>query len=305
MLQLNQVSKFYNNHTAVEKLSFEVQSGQIFGLLGPNGAGKTTTIRMICGILHPDEGEIFFLNQHISSELQARIGYLPEERGLYKKMKVAEILLYFARLKGQEASVAKEKISYWLKRFDIQDWREKKIEELSKGMQQKVQFISVVLHEPDLLILDEPFSGLDPINSELILDAILELKAAGKTLLFSTHRMEQVEKICDNIVLIHNGKKVLGGKVLEVKAAYGKNTLQVDFEGNDSFIDELVLSGSVAVSERHPKSVELRLLGSTTLKTLLPFINERTELRRAELALPSLKDIFIMQVEGARHKPIS
>jgi len=255
---------------------------------------------MICGILHPDEGQIFFLNQAISPKLQARIGYLPEERGLYKKMKVAELLLYFARLKGESGAAAKEKIAYWLKRFEIYDRREKKIEELSKGIQQKVQFISVVLHNPDLLILDEPFSGLDPINSELILDAILELKDAGKTLLFSTHRMEQVEKICDSIVLIHDGRKILDGKVREIKEAYGKNTLQVDFEGDGGFIDELANSGVVVVSERHPKSVELRLIDGSTLKTLLPFINERTEIRRAELALPSLKDIFIMQVDGAK-----
>jgi len=300
MLQLQQVSKLFGNCAAVKSLSFEVQSGEIFGLLGPNGAGKTTSIRMICGILHPDEGQIFFLNQAISPKLQARIGYLPEERGLYKKMKVAELLLYFARLKGESGAAAKEKIAYWLKRFEIYDRREKKIEELSKGIQQKVQFISVVLHNPDLLILDEPFSGLDPINSELILDAILELKDAGKTLLFSTHRMEQVEKICDSIVLIHDGRKILDGKVREIKEAYGKNTLQVDFEGDGGFIDELANSGVVVVSERHPKSVELRLIDGSTLKTLLPFINERTEIRRAELALPSLKDIFIMQVDGAK-----
>lgn len=222
MLKLQSVTKSYADKIAVKNLSFEVQRGEIFGILGPNGAGKTSTIRMICGITLPDSGTIEFLGRPMNEELQSKIGYLPEERGLYKKMKVGDVLLYFAQLKGLSRAEAKARIEHWAKRFEAEAWLKKKVDELSKGMQQKVQFMSVLLHEPELLILDEPFSGLDPINSELMMDVILEFKEAGKTILFSTHRMEQVEKICDSIVLINNGEAILSGKVREVKRSYGK-----------------------------------------------------------------------------------
>jgi ABC-2 type transport system ATP-binding protein len=208
MLKLQSVTKSYADKIAVKNLSFEVQRGEIFGILGPNGAGKTSTIRMICGITLPDSGTIEFLGRPMNEELQSKIGYLPEERGLYKKMKVGDVLLYFAQLKGLSRAEAKARIEHWAKRFEAEAWLKKKVDELSKGMQQKVQFMSVLLHEPELLILDEPFSGLDPINSELMMDVILEFKEAGKTILFSTHRMEQVEKICDSIVLINNGEAI-------------------------------------------------------------------------------------------------
>lgn len=296
MLTLNSVSKSYAAKVAVKNLSLTIQRGEIFGLLGPNGAGKTSTIRMICGITVPDKGTIEFLDKPMSGDLQSRIGYLPEERGLYKKMKVGEQLLYLAQLKGLTSADAKLRVSAWLKRFEIESWEAKKIEELSKGMQQKVQFISVVLHEPELLILDEPFSGLDPINADLVMDIILELKAAGKTIIFSTHRMEQVEKLCDSIALINNGEKVLGGKVRDIKASYGKNTLHIEFEGSDAFIDELLAAHSIEVQERQPKFVEIKLLNGETVKSLLPFINERTDITRIELSEPSLKEIFILRV---------
>ncbi|MCS7014299.1 MAG: ATP-binding cassette domain-containing protein [Chloroherpetonaceae bacterium] len=293
MLKLINVTKSYADKVAVKNLSFELQRGEIFGLLGPNGAGKTSTIRMICGITYPDKGTVEFLGRPMCAELQNKIGYLPEERGLYRKMTVSETLLYFAELKGLSRSAAKAHVEHWATRFDIHAWLKKKVEELSKGMQQKVQFISVVLHEPELLILDEPFSGLDPINSELIMDVIMELKKAGKTILFSTHRMEQVEKICDSIVLINNGEKVLGGSVREIKRAYGKNHLHLDFEGSDHFIDALVAQGKVEVSDRSPKSVELKLLNGTTPKDILTQIRSDTDITRFELAEPSLKEIFI------------
>jgi ABC-2 type transport system ATP-binding protein len=296
MLKLNAVSKVYDGKVAVKNLSLSVNRGEIYGILGPNGAGKTSTIRMICGITLPDSGTIEFLGEPMRSELQSKIGYLPEERGLYKKMKVSESLVYFAELKGVPRAEAKEKSAMWLKRFEIDTWAEKKVEELSKGMQQKVQFISVVLHDPELLILDEPFSGLDPINSELVMDIILELKKAGKTILFSTHRMEQVEKICDSICLINNGEKVLDGNVREVKKSYGKNMLHIEFDGSDAFIDAAVATGKAEVRDRQPKYAELKLLGETKPKDILALIGDETDLTRFELAEPSLKEIFILRV---------
>ncbi len=296
MLKLNAVSKVYDGKVAVKNLSLEVNRGEIYGILGPNGAGKTSTIRMICGITLPDSGTIEFLGEPMRMELQSKIGYLPEERGLYKKMKVGDLLVYFAELKGVSRKEAKEKAAMWLKRFEIEAWSEKKVEELSKGMQQKVQFISVLLHEPELLILDEPFSGLDPINSELVMDIILELKKAGKTILFSTHRMEQVEKICDSICLINNGEKVLDGNVRDVKKSYGKNMLHVAFDGSDAFIDAAVSMGKVDVRDRQPKHAELKLLGDTKPKDILALIGDKTDLTRFELAEPSLKEIFILRV---------
>jgi len=296
MLKLNAVSKVYDGKVAVKSLSLSVNRGEIYGILGPNGAGKTSTIRMICGITLPDSGTIEFLGEPMRSELQSKIGYLPEERGLYKKMKVGELLVYFAELKGVPRAEATAKAAQWLKRFEIDTWAEKKVEELSKGMQQKVQFISVVMHEPELLILDEPFSGLDPINSELVMDIILELKRAGKTILFSTHRMEQVEKICDSICLINNGEKVLDGNVREVKKSYGKNMLHVEFDGSDAFIDAATSLGKVEVRDRQPKYAELKLLGETKPKDILALIGDETDLTRLELAEPSLKEIFILRV---------
>ncbi len=304
MLKLQSVTKSYADKIAVKNLSFEVSRGEIFGILGPNGAGKTSTIRMICGITLPDSGTIEFLGRPMNEELQSKIGYLPEERGLYKKMKVGDVLLYFAQLKGLSRAQAKARIAHWAKRFEAEAWLKKKVDELSKGMQQKVQFMSVLLHEPELLILDEPFSGLDPINSELMMDVILEFKEAGKAILFSTHRMEQVEKICDAIVLINNGEAILNGKVREVKKSYGKNRIHLDFEGDDSFLQALLEQGKVEVTARSPKSVELKLLSGTTSREILATASERAEITRFELAEPSLREIFIMRVSEtlARHE---
>jgi ABC-2 type transport system ATP-binding protein len=296
MLNLSHVSKFYDKKIAVNDLSLDVSAGEIYGMLGPNGAGKTSTIRMICAITLPDKGTVTFLGKPMNYDLQNRIGYLPEERGLYKKMTVGNSLLYFAELKGVPEKAAKEKMAYWMNRFEINTWRDKKIQELSKGMQQKVQFISVILHEPELLILDEPFSGLDPINSDLIMDVITELKVAGKTILFSTHRMEQVEKLCDSICLINNGQKVLDGKVRDIKKSYGRNTLLLEFDQADTVLDELQQKGHIKISERSPKSAEIKLTDGMSTKALLTHLNERMDITKFELAEPSLKDIFIMRV---------
>ncbi|MDX2128795.1 MAG: ATP-binding cassette domain-containing protein [Chloroherpetonaceae bacterium] len=298
MLELKQIYKYYDKKVAVKDLSLQVQKGEIFGILGPNGAGKTSTIRMICGITIPDKGSVEFLGESMNENLQNKIGYLPEERGLYKKMKVGDLLLYLAELKGLEKKEAQSKIDFWLKKFEIESWAPKKVEELSKGMQQKVQFISVVLHDPELLILDEPFSGLDPINAELIMEVILDLKKSGKTIIFSTHRMEQVEKICDSIALINNGEKVLDGKVRDIKKSYGKNHLLIEFEGDDTFIDEFQKTGLVEIADRQPKFVEFKLPTDTKHKEFLQKVlnHPNTDITKFELAEPSLKEIFILKV---------
>src|SRR5579863_504763 len=231
LLSLQYVTKQYGPYRAADDVSFEIPKGRIFGLLGPNGAGKTTLIRMITRILYPDSGSIFFNGSPITDEDTAYIGYMPEERGLYKKMKVGEHLVYLGRLKGLPKQRAKENVNYWLKKFEIENWYGKNIEELSKGMSQKVQFIATVLHDPQLLILDEPFSGLDPINSKLIEEEIRAMSATGKTIIFSTHRMEQVEEICDEIVLVNKGRKILEGEVRELKQRFKENKFRVSFNG--------------------------------------------------------------------------
>src|SRR6185369_9122497 len=224
-VKVDHVTKTFGEFTAVKDLSLEVRPGRIFGLLGPNGAGKSTTIRMIVNITAPDTGSISLFGRKISSQLQDRIGYLPEERGLYKSMKVSEQLRFFAQLKNVSAKDADQRIDRWLAQLKISEWKLKKTRELSKGMQQKVQFISAVLHDPDLLILDEPFSGLDPVNVDLLTDVVLELKRTGKTIIFSTHQMNIAEKICDDICLLNRSQKVLEGSIREVKKRFGRNSV--------------------------------------------------------------------------------
>src|SRR3954464_13170531 len=228
LLEVKHLKKHYQTHKAVDDVSFDIKEGSIFGLLGPNGAGKTTLLRMITGIFYPDEGEIVFNGKKFDplSDNQYT-GYIPEERGLYKKMKIGEPALYLARLKGLSKSEAMEKIKYWFTRLGMESWWNKKVEDLSKGMSQKLQFVTTVLHEPKLIILDEPFSGLDPVNANLIKDEIFELAKKGSTIIFSTHRMEQVEEICDHIVLVNKGKKILDGSVNKVKQDFKENIYQV------------------------------------------------------------------------------
>lgn len=295
IVEIRNVMKRFNEFVAVNNLSFEVRQGSIFGLLGPNGAGKTTSIRMILNIFAPDEGEILVLGKHVSPELQQRIGYLPEERGLYKKMKVGEQIVFFANLKGVATSTAQKRVDEWLERMKLSEWKNKNAVELSKGMQQKVQFIATVLHEPELLILDEPFSGLDPVSVDLLKGVILDLKSQGKTIIFSTHQMEQVEQMCDEICLINHGTKVLSGSVREVKRRFGRNTIVMDFEGNDSFItDELI--------KRHKRLAnhsEMVLQdGADPQEVLRRAVAAGVRVNRFEMVEPSLNEIFIESVTG-------
>ncbi len=294
MLAVENVTKRYGKVVAVNQVTFEAQPGRILGLLGPNGAGKTTTIRMITYITVPDEGQVLFDGRVVGPWSQERMGYLPEERGLYKKLKVGEQLLYLAELKGLSPTQARERVRYWLGRFEIEDWVGKKTQELSKGMQQKIQFISTILHDPALLILDEPFSGLDPINSELLRDIILELKEQDRTILFASHRMEQVEQICDDLCLISQGEIVLNGTLRDVKRSYGHNTVVVEFDGDGSFVDELVRENLVHVNTRSLHRAEMTLVDGTPARRVLDAaLATADEVYRFELVEPPLTEIFV------------
>ena len=292
------VTKRYGRTLAVNNVSFDAQPGRVLGLLGPNGAGKTSTIRMIAYITAPDEGEVLFGEKPVGPWSQQRMGYLPEERGLYKKLKVGEQLLYFAELKGLGRKPALERIEYWMNRFDAIDWLPKKTEELSKGMQQKVQFISTILHEPDLLILDEPFSGLDPINTELLKDVIQEQKSHNRTILFASHRMEQVEQLCDDICLISNGEILIRGALREVKRSFGRNRVILEYEGDSGFIDDLVDKQLIVAGHASANRVELKLINGTDAKAVLEYALQHTQdIVRFECVEPSLNEIFVSSVE--------
>lgn len=291
-LVLKNVTKKYGDFTAVNDLSFTAQRGKIIGLLGPNGAGKTSTIRMIANITIPDSGTMSYAGIPIGSETQNMMGYLPEERGLYKKMKVIDGIKFLGELKNMSAKDAESKGLTLLDQFDLGSWAQKKIEELSKGMQQKVQILTTILHDPEFIILDEPLSGLDPINAELVNDIILDMKNKGKTILFSTHRMEQVEKICDDIVLINKSEMVLHGNLRDIKQSYGKNSLVIEFDGDPHVFDEL---NTVTIVEKNPKHVELRLNGAG-VRELINTLNSKIEIHKIERVEPSLKDIFIETV---------
>jgi len=294
-LRLEKVTKRFGEFTAVDELSLTVRPGRIFGLLGPNGAGKTTTIRMIVGITAPDEGTVELFGRSLTAELQNRIGYLPEERGLYKRMRVGEQLRFFAELKGFAGRGAEEACDRWLAKVKLSDWKRRKASELSKGMQQKIQFIAAVLHDPDLLILDEPFSGLDPVNVELLKDLVLELKAAGKTIIFSTHQMEVAERICDDICLINRARKVLSGSIREVKSSFGRNAVALRFVGGDGVIEDPLL---VATVERHSDHAEALLApGADAQELLRRLLAAGASVTRFELVEPSLHDIFIEKVK--------
>ena len=293
VIVLENISKSFGETQAVENVSFSIEKGRIFGLLGPNGAGKTTSIRMINYIIDPDEGKITINGRPVSPETQKMIGYMPEERGLYKKMKVGEQLLYLARLKGLTAGEAREKIRYWLKRFNAHDWLQKKVGELSKGMSQKIQFIATIVHDPDIYIFDEPFSGLDPINSELLKEIIIEIRNKGKTILFSTHRMEQVEQMCDDICLFNKGRVVLTGNLREIKKNFGKNTVLLEFEGDPSFLDTLP---DVRINNRSTNFAEIRILNGLNSQDILKKAMEKAEIHRFQLVEPSLNEIFISTV---------
>ena len=296
-LKISNVTKRFGDFTAVEDLSFEVRAGRVFGFLGPNGAGKTTTIRMIVGITAPDNGSIELFGEHVSPHLQNRIGYLPEERGLYKKMKVVDQLKYFAALKGMAASDAEKKIDFWLERMKLSEWKTKKTTDLSKGMQQKIQFISTVLHDPDLLILDEPFSGLDPVNVEFMIEVLSEFRTQQKTVIFSTHLMETAERLCHDIILINKSRKVVGGSLREVKESYGKNLIA--FRGTNA---NEVISNRSLVNKivSHADEQELHLaVGVDSQQLLRALIDSGAEITKFEITEPSLNDIFIEKVQNA------
>ncbi len=295
-LCVENVSKHYGEFTAVSNLSFDVGAGRVFGFLGPNGAGKTTTIRMIVGITAPDEGKIELFGERISNETQNRIGYLPEERGLYKKMKVQDQLRYFAALKNVSQAEADKRIDFWLERMKLAEWKTKKTTDLSKGMSQKIQFISTVLHDPDLLILDEPFSGLDPVNVEFMIEAVAELKARGKTIIFSTHLMETAERLCDDIILINKSRKVVGGTIREVKQSFGKNLIALRCAGGDAVLQDKSL---VAKIVEHADEREIELAANADAQTLLKrLIENGATISKFEQVEPSLNDIFIEKVKG-------
>jgi ABC-2 type transport system ATP-binding protein len=295
-LEVENISKSFGDFYAVKNLTFNISEGTVYGLLGPNGAGKTTTIRMVMNIIIPDEGRIKVLDRKMDEEMKERIGYLPEDRGFYPKMKVGELLLFLADLKGMAKLDAREKINSWLGRLDLADWKDKKVEELSRGMQQKLQFIATVIHQPELIILDEPFSGLDPINTKLLKDIMLEMKAEGRTVIFSTHRMEQVEMICDNICLINKAEKILEGDLSQIKKQYGKNTVILDYEGDGYFIKDFL---EIDRLDDYGKSMEIQLKEGIDPQVLLPKIVGKIRINRFEVREPTLNAIFIEKV-GAR-----
>lgn len=296
LLQVNNLVKRFATQLAVDNVSFSIEQGTIFGMLGPNGAGKTTLIRMITGIFYPDEGEILFNGKHFNAiEDIGNIGYMPEERGLYKKMKIGEQALYLAQLKGMSRNDAMAAVKEWFIKFEMQSWWNKKVEDLSKGMSQKLQFVTTVLHQPKLIILDEPFSGLDPVNANLIKDEIFRLAKNGATIIFSTHRMEQVEEICDKIILINKGSKILDGSVAQVKQDFKEHLFSVGTQN----ADQVVSNEWFDVIGSKAGKVILRLRPSVTNNQVLQyFIQQDQQVQSFEEILPSLNDIFIKLVEG-------
>ncbi len=297
LLEINEVSKFYQTHKALDHVSLSVPEGSIYGLLGPNGAGKTSLIRIINQITAPDTGNITFDNEPLNAEHIYKIGYLPEERGLYKKQKVWEQMIYFGQLKGLSLAEAKKRSEEWLIKFDLREWKNKKVEELSKGMQQKVQFIITVLHKPKLLILDEPFTGFDPINAEIIKNEIKSLKAQGTTILYSTHRMESVEEICDHICLINKSKKILDGSLKEIKKQNSKNLFELVFEGNvPTWVEKI---SEEPTDEGHIKLV-FKVENMNRAEIIKRLANEVNIWSFREI-VPTIHQIFIDKVQEVNH----
>ena len=298
MLSIRNIVKQYANHRALDDVSIEVEKGSVFGLLGPNGAGKTSLIRIINQITGPDSGEVFLNGEKLNPSHISKIGYLPEERGLYKKMEIGEQMLYLAQLKGLSKADATKRIKYWFEKMEIESWWKKKLEDLSKGMQQKVQFIATVVHDPELIILDEPFSGFDPVNAQVITNEILELNSKGATIIFSTHRMESVEQLCDSIALIHKSKKILDGKVKDIKNLYRSNTYRIGFLGQletsknemfavvDQKLDDEITHLTVKVEEKF------------SANDVLNFFIPQVQVNEFMEVIPSMNDIFIQNVKN-------
>ena len=289
ILTVDNVVKKFGEKIVSNHISFQVTKGLIFGLLGPNGAGKTTLIRQICNILQPDEGLITLFEQKMSPQLQSRIGYLPEERGLYKKSKILEQILYFAELKGMPRKNARESAYIWLEKLGARGWETKKIEELSKGMQQKIQFITTIIHSPDLIILDEPFSGFDPVNTELLKNVLLELKAIGKTIILSTHIMSQVEELCDYVCMINNGSAVLYGSVPDIKAKYQRNNINIKYNGN---IDLNAFDMEIISHSKGQISLKIDADGFDK-KMFIKNLNEKIDITSFSIDTPNMHEIFI------------
>lgn len=302
ILRAEHIYKHFGNYTALKDVSIAVKKGTVFGLLGPNGAGKTTLIRIINQITGPDEGKLFFDDEKLSQMHVAKIGYLPEERGLYKKMNVGEQAMYLARLKGMPKKEAFHELNKWFKKFEIEHWWNKKVEELSKGMAQKVQFITTVIHKPTLLILDEPFSGFDPINANLIRNEILELKKQGVTIIFSTHNMGSVEEMCDDIALINKSEVLLSGSVKEIKKQHAKNIFEVEFNGNMLAFANALWAGYELIDknmhDNNHHSCTVRLLNKNTVNNLLETLIPHVEIRGLKEVVPTMNDIFIETVQG-------
>jgi ABC-2 type transport system ATP-binding protein len=296
IVQLSHVRKVYDTKVAVADLSFTIEPGTMFGLLGPNGSGKTSSIRMMIGITVPDSGAVSLFDQPFTRKALARVGYLPEERGLYKKMNVMDQLVFLGQLHGLTASVAEQRAYVWCEKLNITEAIPKRTEDLSKGMQQKIQFISTLLHDPDLIIMDEPFSGLDPVNAVLLMDTLVDLRRQGKAILFSTHRMDQVEKLCDNIALIHRGDLVLSGSMREIKSSYPRNRVLINFEGDDAFLHHPAIESL----KRYNGHAEIKLRPSSTLaddaQSLLAQAITHARISRFEVMEPTLEDIFIEKV---------
>jgi ABC-2 type transport system ATP-binding protein len=292
-LVLKGIRKAFAGHVAVENLSLEVPRNSIFGLLGPNGAGKTTTLRMVMDILGPDSGTIEILGRPADPAARDRIGYMPEERGLYPRMVLEEQLVFMAAIKGVSRKQALDRLTPWLERLSLADWRKRKTNELSKGMQQKAQFIATVLHQPELLIVDEPMSGLDPVGMDVMREVLIDMRRAGTTIVLSSHQMETVERLCDRVALINGGEKVLDGAVSEVKARHGKNTVALAFDGDGGFVESLPGVAKVSGAGQY---LEVRLEEGADAQALLLEASKRLKLRRFEIVEPSLHDIFVETV---------
>ena len=296
VLEVRSVSKSYSHHKALDDVSLSVPEGQIFGLLGPNGAGKTSLIRIINQITMPDQGDILFKGNSLSSEHIKTIGYLPEERGLYKKMKVGEQALYLAQLKGLSTAEAKTALKEWFKKFDIEPWWDKTVEDLSKGMAQKVQFITTVLHRPKLLIFDEPFSGFDPINANIIKDEIIKLKEQGTSIIFSTHRMESVEELCDHIALIDKSKKILDGPVQQIKENYKQEIYAVDFSSSNlDFLN--ALPEPFKLINKNNQQADIQIINQTPASDLIRFLLDKSDIKAFEEKIPTINEIFIRTIQ--------
>jgi ABC-2 type transport system ATP-binding protein len=303
MLSVKNIVKQYAAHRALDDVSLEIEQGKIFGLLGPNGAGKTSLIRIITQITAPDSGEVIFNGQHLNSNHISQIGYLPEERGLYKKMEIGEQILYLAKLKGLGTAEATKRIKYWFEKLEMTSWWNKKVEDLSKGMQQKVQFVATVLHQPELIILDEPFSGFDPVNANIIKNEILELNKQGATFIFSTHRMESVEELCNQIALIDRSKKILEGSVAEIKSTYRNNTYWVEYEGDfNTALAKDIFEVLQTETAKGKTLLKVQLQEGKNANQLLAKLLPEVSIHRLDEVIPTMNDIFIDKIKNQGHE---